>query len=155
MALTLRPSSDQTFPLHTPGNQPNPAHASLTKIHNTDNAICPSPPVTVMSLARLLKKKFNPPSPARAASVDAGTDLPPENRNELPMPLPVAPNVFLPNLSPGPLPETSLGPRPAAPEGLTETWNLVKDGPPNSNLDRGLDSTGAFWMYALGFCRVR
>ena len=108
-----------------------------------------------MSLARLLKKKVDPPSPAHAASVDAGTDLPPENRNEVSMPLPVAPNVFLPNLSPGPLPETSLVPKPAAPEGLTEAWNLVKDGPPNSNLDRGLDSLGALWMHALRFCAVR
>jgi len=157
-------------------------------------------------------KKINPPSPARAASVDAGMDFPPENRNELPqpqryateptpvmshrwgertsstgdrlssspptltstpplksmpesptpeagargmpMPIPAGPNAFLPNLSPAPLPETSLGPR-LAPEGLTEAWNRVKDGPLNSNLNRGLDSLGALWKHGLRFCAVR
>jgi hypothetical protein len=71
------------------------------------------------------------------------------------VPLPDSSNAFLPNPSPGPLSETSLGPRPAAPEGLTEAWDLVKDGPSNSNLDRGLDSLGAFWMHGLRFGSVR
>ena len=70
------------------------------------------------------------------------------------MPLPVGPDVFLPNLSPGPLPEMSLGSR-LAPDSLTEAWNVVKDGPSNSNLNRGLDTLGAFWMHALRFCAVR
>jgi len=155
-----------------------------------------------MSLSHLLKK-FNPPSPAHAASADAGTDLSPDIRNELPqprryateptpvmsrrwrkktsstgdrlssspptrtsthplkstpenptpeagargmpipMPPPVGPNVFLPNLSPEPLQETSLGPR-LVPESLTEAWNVVKDGPSNFDLNRGLDILGAF-----------
>jgi len=155
-----------------------------------------------MSLSHLLKK-FNPPSPAHAASADAGTDLSPDNHNELPqprryateptpvmsrrwrkktsstgdrlssspptrtstpplkstpenptpeagargmpmaMPLPVGPNVFLPNLSPEPFQETSLGSR-LVPESLTEAWNVVKDGPSNSDLNRGLDILGAF-----------
>lgn len=163
-----------------------------------------------MSLSHLLKK-FNPPSPAHAASADAGTDLSPDNRNELsqprryaseptpimsphrkktsstgdrlssspltrtstaplkltpenptpeagargmpmPMPLPVGPNVFLPNQSPEPLQleETSLGSR-LVPESLTEAWNVVKDGPSNSNLNRGLDTLGVFWMHGLRF----
>ena len=155
-----------------------------------------------MSLSHLLKK-FNPPSPARAASANAGTDLSPDNRNELPQPqryateptpvmsrrwrkktsssgdrlssspptrtstpplkstpenptpeagahrmpmpmtLPVGPNVFLTNLSQEPLQGTSLG-SGIAQESLTEAWNVVKDGPSNSNLNRGLDILGAF-----------
>jgi len=38
-----------------------------------------------MSLSRFLKK-FHPSGHANAASIDAGTDLSPENRNELPQP---------------------------------------------------------------------
>ena len=155
-----------------------------------------------MSLSHLLKK-FNPPSPSRATSPEAGTGLPSDNLNGLPqprrdptepspimprrwrkktsstddrlssspptrtstpplrstvgsptteagphempmpMPLPAGPSFFLSNLSMEPVPETVSGSSPTS-DKLTEAWNMVKDGPSDSNLNQRLNALGAF-----------
>lgn len=145
-------------------NQPSPPHAAPAAaetdfspdIHNEspNPRRCATEPAPVMS--RRWRRKTSSTGDRLSSSPPTRTSTPPlksmpENPTpeagargmSMPMPLPVGPDVFLPNLSPEPLSETSLGSRLAS-ESLTEAWNVVKDGPSNSNLNRGLDTLGAF-----------
>ena len=87
-------------------------------------------------------------TPPINATTESPTSVAGAHEKPLPVPPSVGPGVFLTNLfmEPlGPLPEMSSGSGPA-PGRLTETWNMVKDGPSGSNLNRRLDTLGAPWV---------
>jgi len=144
-------------------NQPNSARAT-----SVDAGTGPSPEnhndlsrpqqKGTETISRPWRKKSSSADDHLSPSLPSRTSTPPikstaENptseagarEKALPMPPPVGPGVFLTNLFMEPLPEISSGSGPA-PDRLTETWNMVKDGPSGSNLNRRLDALGASWV---------
>ena len=69
----------------------------------------------------------------------------------MPLPVQVGPSV-LPNLSAESLPEMISGSQPA-PDIITETWDMIKDGPSNSNMNQRFGAFSASWVAKLSFQR--
>jgi hypothetical protein len=59
----------------------------------------------------------------------------------MPMPLPSAPDIFVTNLALMPHPET-MPPTSPVPDNLAEAWDVVKDGPKDSDKSRSLNTVG-------------
>jgi hypothetical protein len=108
----------------------------------TDDCLLSSPPFLSSSLPQT--------STAENTTPEAGSEareMPPP----MPLPVQVGPSV-LPNLSTEPLPEMISSSQPA-PDRLTETWDMIKDGPSNSNMNQRFSAFSASWVAKPSFQR--
>lgn len=145
-------------------NQPNTARAASVDAvtgpspENHNELSRPQQKGTETISRRWGKKKASSADDRLSPSIPSRTSTPPiestaetptsstgAHEKPLPMPPSVGPGVFLTNLFMEPLLEMPLGSGPA-PDRLTETWNMVKDGPSGPNSNRRLDALGASWV---------
>ncbi|KAH9045946.1 hypothetical protein EDB84DRAFT_1633013 [Lactarius hengduanensis] len=87
-------------------------------------------------------RSASPPVPSLPLTPSSKSPAP-EVAQPTPVPLPTAPDVFITNLALMPHPETMPTARPGhVPDTLAEAWDVVKDGPKDSDMSRTLNAVG-------------